>query len=747
MSNQWFTPGSVPVTQSRGSSSTLRAEFASLEAAFDKLPTPAQTWGASANYATAGGSVDAWTASISATYLTAYTDGMSLRVKFAAPNTSTTPTLNLNGLGTKQIVSEAGGPLAAGDIAAGSVVTLIYNSTFGKFQIFLGSSVASAAANAASAVASAAAAATSASAAATSATAAAGSATSAATSATAAATSATAAATAKTNAESYAALAATGAKFYDTIALGRAAVADTFTFGVKAGGSDGLTRPTVYRRDSAGTQTLLYAVVSGSYLDIELKAAKLGPLEELGPVNIFNKAAATDSFVLADGSSTPTALAGYFVTDFMQVVAGSYITSNQSGVAGYGLHFYDASQTLLSSPGPITANTPYAVPSTAAYVRATFQIGTTNGRLNSTKHDLVVVQGQTLPSYYLPFGRPGAYTLWRETHVALYDWPLRNLHNSATTFVDYTFDANGAPTASAGSFVTELIPVIPGETYTVYANGAGTLNGHTYFFDIDKSVMYRQDGAFMTGLTQITVPASCFWMRLGYLTSANRVANLQVYHGTTTPGGISAITPAMRSNISGEWFGKQALVQGDSISDPASGIGIDWLVQVGAYHGFSVTNCALGGRVMLNALKKHDGSSMASGDFTNIDLTVLALGINDYLAGTAVGSISDSTATASFYGQTKNFVETVLGWKPAQRMVICTPMRTSTADPINYVTALRAVGALYGIPVLDLYAISSLSSLTTPTWTSDGIHPNTAGFTACLINPGIGFFKTCLPVT
>jgi hypothetical protein len=62
-------------------------------------------------------------------------------------------------------------------------------------------------------------------------------------------------------------IAATGAKYYDTIAAGRAAVADTETFGVKAGGSDELTRPTLYRRDSSSTQTEIIPLVPGSEYD------------------------------------------------------------------------------------------------------------------------------------------------------------------------------------------------------------------------------------------------------------------------------------------------------------------------------------------------------------------------------------------------------------------------------------------------------------------------------------------------
>lgn len=138
MSNEWFVPANVPVTQSRGTSSTMRAEFASVEAAFDKLPTPAQTWGGRQSYVAAGGSTDAWTAAIAATYLTSYADGMTVRVKFAAANTSESPTLNLNALGAKTIGSESGSTLAAGNIAAGEIVTLIYNATYDKWTIVIG---------------------------------------------------------------------------------------------------------------------------------------------------------------------------------------------------------------------------------------------------------------------------------------------------------------------------------------------------------------------------------------------------------------------------------------------------------------------------------------------------------------------------------------------------------------------------------------------------------------------------------
>ena len=75
-------------------------------------------------------------------------------------------------------------------------------------------------------------------------------------------------------AEAAAVAASQSANFYDTIAAGRAAVADGEQFGVRAGGADGLTRPTIYRRDSATTQTAMVTIVNPSEVDAEVSARR-----------------------------------------------------------------------------------------------------------------------------------------------------------------------------------------------------------------------------------------------------------------------------------------------------------------------------------------------------------------------------------------------------------------------------------------------------------------------------------------
>lgn len=68
--------------------------------------------------------------------LLTYTDGLSLAFKVAVTNTGAT-TANVNGLGVKNILKPDGSALIAGDLVAGRIYHVFYNSTLGggAFQL------------------------------------------------------------------------------------------------------------------------------------------------------------------------------------------------------------------------------------------------------------------------------------------------------------------------------------------------------------------------------------------------------------------------------------------------------------------------------------------------------------------------------------------------------------------------------------------------------------------------------------
>lgn len=235
------TPGN------RVGSQVLENEFALLQTGLEKLPSLTQQWGGASNYAVAGGAVNVYTATVAATYLTSYTDGLSIIVKFGTANNNTTPTINLNSLGAKTIERADGTAVVAGELVG--VCQLTYNITSGKFQLTAVSAVnmTAAAASAAAALASQNAAAASASTASTQATNSTTSATNSATSATGAGTSATSAsnsATSATNSATSATASATTATTQATTATTQATNAATSATNAGASATTATTQAT-----------------------------------------------------------------------------------------------------------------------------------------------------------------------------------------------------------------------------------------------------------------------------------------------------------------------------------------------------------------------------------------------------------------------------------------------------------------------------------------------------------------------
>ncbi|KAB2773243.1 DUF2793 domain-containing protein [Brucella anthropi] len=91
----------------------------------EKLALDAQSgkW----NYAEAAGTANIITATLNPA-LIAYTAGLRINIKIASTNTGAV-TLNINGLGAKEVVDRVGTSLSAGDLTLGEIVSVIYDGT------------------------------------------------------------------------------------------------------------------------------------------------------------------------------------------------------------------------------------------------------------------------------------------------------------------------------------------------------------------------------------------------------------------------------------------------------------------------------------------------------------------------------------------------------------------------------------------------------------------------------------------
>lgn len=88
---------------------------------------------ATSNYVIGAGTSDAITATFTPAFTT-LVDGLKIRVRATAANTTTTPTFKLDSNSAKTIVKNGGGALSVGYISSSShELELVYNSTLSKW--------------------------------------------------------------------------------------------------------------------------------------------------------------------------------------------------------------------------------------------------------------------------------------------------------------------------------------------------------------------------------------------------------------------------------------------------------------------------------------------------------------------------------------------------------------------------------------------------------------------------------------
>lgn len=217
-----------------------------------------------------------------------------------------------------------------------------------------------------------------------------------------------------------------------------------------------------------------------------------------------------------------------------------------------------------------------------------------------------------------------------------------------------------------------------------------------------------------------------------------------------------------------ELKGKRILFLGDSITE-GHGVScpenIYWQV-FGRNVGASVWADGIGGtRIAPQRTPEREGMERAAAYFgsrvdampAEADAVVVFGGTNDFGHGDApLGRMSDREET-SFYGAFHCLCQKLLAKYPNAEIVIMTPLhRGGEEDPINnwgvrnvtnlrgYVEAIREVAEYYGLPVLDLYAVSGMNpavpvirELYMPDW----LHPSDLGH-ARIASRLEGFLKT-----
>ncbi|MEE4110554.1 MAG: hypothetical protein V2I24_14480 [Halieaceae bacterium] len=338
----------------------MDAKFDAVEVGFDKLPSADQLAQGRANHALDTGAANAYVVALSKAP-SAYTAG--LQVRFLAANANTgASTLNVNGLGVKNLRRQDGTALRAGDILVGMPVSATYDGTRFLLDTSTAAMVANAEAAQAAASASQAAAANSATNAAASATAALASQNAAATSATnaaasevaadasetsaaasqvaatasqaAAATSASAASTSATNAADSASSAATSA----TSASGSATAASGSANSAAGSAAAALTRANNAAASEANaTASEVAAALSESNSAASEAAAAASEtaagISETNAAGSATAAAGSETSAAGSASSAATSAANAAISETNAAVSAGNAATSESNAA------------------------------------------------------------------------------------------------------------------------------------------------------------------------------------------------------------------------------------------------------------------------------------------------------------------------------------------------------------------------------------------------------------------------------
>ena len=189
------------------------------------------------------------------------------------------------------------------------------------------------------------------------------------------------------------------------------------------------------------------------------------------------------------------------------------------------------------------------------------------------------------------------------------------------------------------------------------------------------------------------------------------------------------------------YHGKSWITLGDSITKPNK-----YQNKLKTILNFSIVdNLGENGQTMASQSNKPStydaGKSI---DYSKYDLATIFIGTNDFRYNKKLGKIKESGCNDfdenTFTGSYQLLIETILKSNSNIDLVLITPIQR-VKDGYNiyytndngskledYVYAIKSLGKMYSLPVLDLYSESGITKETMDTFTKDGLHPNDAGY-------------------
>lgn len=331
-----------------------------------------------------------------------------------------------------------------------------------------------------------------------------------------------------------------------------------------------------------------------------------------------------------------------------------------------------------------------------------------------------------------------------------------NYFNPKTATIGKYLHESGSIMDSAALAISDYIPVSEGDIITisksmvqpggVFGNSGAWIasiprpsqsSSNPWTFTVPKGGAYIRTNMDKNGLNS--------WM----VVPGNELPTEYISYGMVLPWlKTSSSTPLSNE----KWKNKRLIALGDSITwqdgkvygtgQQAGQIAKGYLTILEDAVGLaSVENTAVSGASMTN-----DGSANTpvtvkgkQYNYNDYDLVTILAGTNDWGKQHALGDIlpigsafDDTTITGAY----QSLLEYIINSNNQVRIYMMTPLKRKDEGISNYypltdiVNRIKEIGALYSVPVLDLYNNSMFNKLNFATYTkaNDGVHPIDIGY-------------------
>ena len=415
------------------------------------------------------------------------------------------------------------------------------------------------------------------------------------------------------------------------------------------------------------------------------------------------------------------------IVDFIPVTDVSAISmtlyKNCGGVCYYNNKFeFISCETTSSTSGEEISS--LTVPENAVYVRfswyrSNFSLTLSNGNMMVNTKDVLEKAVKTISDLDISM----LHTNGNLYTCSLITWEKGKFINGDTI---------------SNQNLLKLSDYIPIFSYTKlhikFTNNGSDQSIKGSFFDVDHNYISKIGGG-----TLFDIPSNAYYVRLNGLSDDNKMISER-----NTAYCTSKFIASGSSYIS-KWTGHTINALGDSIT---YGHGLPdreaqrWTTLLATKTGATVNNYG----VSSSKISDISGDSTPSfvdrvSTLPTADLNIIFGGTNDYWhAATEIGNV-DSSDVSTFCGGLNYVLNYLQTNNPTGRLLFVFPMHqkyggNTDAHDFGYGTfddfreAAKQVCIRNGVPMLDLYSDSGISSMVTAqmsAYTSDGIHLNPAG--------------------